>query len=46
MGVARFSFTGSGAHPPSFPMGTRDFFSGSKAAGPWSRPLISTCYRS
>jgi hypothetical protein len=28
--------TGSGAHPASHPMGTRDYFPGGKAAGPES----------
>jgi hypothetical protein len=27
---------GSGAHPASYPMGTRGSFSGGKAAGSWS----------
>jgi hypothetical protein len=27
---------GSGAHPASYPMGTRDSFPGGKAAGAWS----------
>jgi hypothetical protein len=30
---------GFGAHPASYPMGTRDSFPGSKAAGAWSWPL-------
>jgi hypothetical protein len=33
--------TGSGAHPASYPMGTRDSFPGGKAAGAWSWPLTS-----
>jgi len=33
--------TGSGAHPPSYPVGTRDSFSGVKAAGTWRWPLTS-----
>jgi hypothetical protein len=32
---------GSGAHPASYPMGTRDCFPGGKAAGAWSWPLTS-----
>jgi hypothetical protein len=32
---------GSGAHPASYPMGTRRCFRGSKAAGAWSWPLTS-----
>jgi hypothetical protein len=32
---------GSGAHPASYPMGTRGSFSGCKAAGAWSWPLTS-----
>jgi hypothetical protein len=31
----------SGAHPASYPMGTRDSFPGGKAAGAWSWPLTS-----
>jgi hypothetical protein len=31
--------TGSGAHPASYPMGTRGSFRGGKAAGAWSWPL-------
>jgi len=31
--------TGSGADPASYPMGIRDSFSGSKAAGAWSWPF-------
>jgi hypothetical protein len=31
----------SGAHPASYPMGTRGSFCGSKAAGAWSWPLTS-----
>jgi hypothetical protein len=34
---------GSGAHPASYPMGTRSSFSGGKAAGAWSWPLTSIC---
>jgi hypothetical protein len=34
--------TGSGAHPDSYPMGTRYFLPGGKAAGAWSWPLTST----
>jgi hypothetical protein len=30
----------SGAHPASYPMGTGGSFSGDKAAGAWSWPLI------
>jgi hypothetical protein len=30
---------GTGAHPASYPMGTRGPFSGDKAAGAWSWPL-------
>jgi hypothetical protein len=33
---------GSGAHPTSYPMGTRGSFPGGKAAGAWSWPLTST----
>jgi hypothetical protein len=33
--------TSSGAHPASYPMGTRAFFPGGKAAGAWSWPLNS-----
>jgi hypothetical protein len=33
---------GSGAHPASYPMGTRGSFPGGKAAGAWSWPLTST----
>jgi hypothetical protein len=45
-GVGNFSLhhrvqTCSGAHPASYPMGTRGFFSGSKATGAWSWPLSS-----
>jgi hypothetical protein len=36
---------GSGAHPASYPMGTRGCFAGGKAAGAWSWPLTSTYYR-
>jgi hypothetical protein len=32
---------GSGAHPATYPMGTRGSFLGSKAAGVWSWPLTS-----
>jgi hypothetical protein len=32
---------GSGAHPASYPMGTRDSFPGNKTAGSWSWPLTS-----
>jgi hypothetical protein len=32
---------GSGAHPASYPMGTRSSFSVGKAAGAWSWPLTS-----
>jgi hypothetical protein len=32
---------GSGAHPASYPMGTRSSFPGGKAAGAWSWPLTS-----
>jgi hypothetical protein len=32
---------GSGAHPASYPMGTRGFFPGSKATGAWSWPPTS-----
>jgi hypothetical protein len=32
---------GSGAHPASYPMGTRDSFPRGKAAGAWSWPLTS-----
>jgi hypothetical protein len=32
---------GSGAHPASYPMGTRGSFPGGKAAGAWSLPLTS-----
>jgi hypothetical protein len=37
---------GSGAHPASYPMGTRCSFSGVKAAGEWSWPLTSIWCRS
>jgi hypothetical protein len=30
---------GAGAHPASYPMGTRVSFPGGKAAGAWSWPL-------
>jgi hypothetical protein len=33
--------TGSGAHPASYPMGTRGSFPGGKAAGAWIWPLTS-----
>jgi len=33
--------TGSGAHPASYPMGTRVSIPGGKAAGSWSWPLAS-----
>jgi hypothetical protein len=33
--------TGSGAHPDSYPMGTRRSLPGSKAAGVWNWPLTS-----
>jgi hypothetical protein len=36
---------GSGAHLASYPMGTRGFFPGSKAAGAWSWPLTSILCR-
>jgi hypothetical protein len=32
---------GSGAHPASYPMGTRDSFPRGEAAGVWSWPLTS-----
>jgi hypothetical protein len=32
---------GSGAHPASYPVGTRGSFSAGKAAGAWSWPLTS-----
>jgi hypothetical protein len=32
---------GSGAHPASYPMGTKSSFPGGKAAGAWSWPLTS-----
>jgi hypothetical protein len=32
---------GPGAHPDSYPIGTRGSFPGSKAAGAWSSPLTS-----
>jgi len=31
----------SGAHPASYPLGTRGRFPGGKAAGSWSWPLTS-----
>jgi hypothetical protein len=45
-GVGNFSLhrrvqNGSGAHPTSYPMGTRGSFLGGKAAGAWSWPLTS-----
>jgi hypothetical protein len=33
--------TGSGANPASYPMGTRGYFLGGKAAGVWIWPLPS-----
>jgi hypothetical protein len=33
---------GSGTHPASYPVGTRGFFPGGKAAGAWSWPLPSS----
>jgi hypothetical protein len=33
---------GSGAHPASYPIGTRGSFPGGKAAGAWRWPLTST----
>jgi hypothetical protein len=33
--------TSSGAHPASYPMGTRGSFPGGEAAGAWSWPLTS-----
>jgi len=33
--------SGSGAHPVSYPMGTRGPFPGSKAAAEWNWPLTS-----
>jgi hypothetical protein len=38
--------TGSGAHPASYSMGTRDSFPGSKAAGAWSWSLTPIFPRS
>jgi hypothetical protein len=35
----------SGAHPASYPMGTRGSFPGGKAAGAWSWPLTSILCR-
>jgi hypothetical protein len=32
---------GSETHPASYPMGTRGFFHGDKAAGAWSWPFTS-----
>jgi hypothetical protein len=44
-GAGNFSLrrvqNGSGAHPVSYPMGTRGSFPGGKAAGAWSSPLTS-----
>jgi hypothetical protein len=45
-GVGNFSVhhrvqNGSGAHPASYPMGTRGSFPGGKATGSWSWPLTS-----
>jgi hypothetical protein len=45
-GARKFSLyycdqNGSGDHPASYPMGTRGFFPGGKAAGAWSWPLAS-----
>jgi hypothetical protein len=45
-GAGKFSLhyhvqNGSGAHPASYPMGTRSSFPGCKAAGAWSWPLTS-----
>jgi hypothetical protein len=45
-GAGNFSFhhcvqNGSGAHPASYPMGTRGSFLGGKAAESWSLPLTS-----
>jgi hypothetical protein len=37
--------TGSGAHPASYPMGTRYSFPGGEVAGAWSWPLTSTSCR-
>jgi hypothetical protein len=36
---------GSGAHPASYPMSTRDYFPGDKAAGAWSWPFTSMLCR-
>jgi len=33
-------------HPASYPMGTRDYFLGGKAAAAWSWPLASIYCRS
>jgi hypothetical protein len=46
IGAGNFSLhhhvqNGSGAHPASYPMGTRGSFFGGKAAGAWSWPLTS-----
>jgi hypothetical protein len=35
---------GSGDHPASYPMSTRGFLPGDKAAGAWSWPLTSIQY--
>jgi len=32
---------GSGAHPASYPKGTRGYFHGGKVSGAWSWPLTS-----
>jgi hypothetical protein len=37
--------TGSGAQPASYTMGSGSSFPGSKAAGAWNWPFISTCCR-
>jgi hypothetical protein len=37
----RYVQNGSGAHPASYPMGTRGSFPGGKAARAWSSPLTS-----
>jgi hypothetical protein len=37
--------TRSGAHPASYPMGTRGSFPGGKVAGAWSWPLTSIYFR-
>jgi hypothetical protein len=46
VGAGNFSLhhrvqNGSGAHPASYPMGTRGSFPGGKAARAWSWPLTS-----